>query len=238
MKPAPNLPPPVTDPKHVRGVLNRHQPFFFAAALALSALFAEEAWAAADFWSRLSPGDEFLLGGLVVLVTLAGFLLSFWLPLRWARPEKYLRPIGAFADAFAQGAALTFATSGLALLLLLMLSGFNLEAASILLKDVYFYTLVAVLIHGLVYYVRHMHWLYDKFGGADSPLKPIAATGGIAAAIFIVTIVFLPMDLQGINNAPAALRGVTSLHTYVRDLYLLTLALGAFAWHLRWIADH
>ncbi len=238
MKPSSDSRPPAADPKLSRRILGRHRPFFIAAAAALSVLFAEEAWAAAHFWPRLSPSDEWLLGALIVLVTLAGYWLSVSLPLRLAHPEKYPRPVGAFAEAFGQGMAITLATSGLALLLLLMLTGFSLEAAPVLLKDVYFYTLVAALIHGLVYYVRHMHWLYDEFGGADSPFKPIVATGGIGAVIFIITIVFLPMDLSGISAAPASLRALAELHIYVRDLYLLTLALGAYAWHLRWIADH
>jgi hypothetical protein len=83
-----------------------------------------------------------------------------------------------------------------------------------------------------------MHWLYDEFGATDTPLKPIVASGGLAAVIFIVAILFIPMDVQGINAAPEALRGLTGLHLYGRDLYLLSLAIGAYAWHMRWIADH
>ena len=69
-------------------------------------------------------------------------------------------------------------------------------------------------------------------------LKRIAASGGIGVIIFVVVITFLPMDLQSINAASASLRGIVGLHIYGRDLYLITLALGAYAWHLRWIADH
>lgn len=78
----------------------------------------------------------------------------------------------------------------------------------------------------------------DKFGGTDSPLKPIAASGGLGAIILLVTLVFLPLDLQSITAAPAALRGLLGLHVYGRDIYLFTLAFSAYAWHLRWLADH
>ncbi len=208
------------------------------AAVALSLLFAEEAWAVTQFWPHLAPFGNLLLGALIVLVAFVGNALALLVPPTLVQPEKFPRPVGAFAQATGLGMAFVLVTNALAFFLLLLLAGFDLDATYNVLKDIYVYTLLAVLIHGLVYYVRHMHWLYDQFGSADSPLKPIAASGGIAAMIFIVTIVFLPLDLQGINAAPEALRGLVGLNVYLRDLYLLTLALGVYAWHLRWIADH
>ncbi len=234
----PPLSPPVNHPAHVSRILYRHRPFMIAAGLALSGLFVEEAWAVTQFYSRQSPGDQLLIGVLVLLVALVGNQLAFLLPLGRVRPEKFARPVGAFASATAQGVAITIATNAVAFLWLLDLAGFNPEPAYILLKDVYVYTLAAVLIHGLLYYVRHMHWLYDKFGGADSPLKPIAASGGLGLVIFVLTVAFLPMDLRSIDAASGPLHGLFGLHIYGRDLYLITLALGAYAWHLRWIADH
>lgn len=230
--------PPVNHPAHVSRILYRHRPFMIAAALALSGLVVEEAWAVTQFYSRRSPGEQLLIGMLVLLVALVGNELAFLLPLGWVHPEKFVRPVGAFASATAQGVAITIATNAVALLWLLNLAGFNLESAYILLKDVYVYTLAGVLIHGLLYYVRHMHWLYDEFGGADSPFKPIAASGGLALVIFVLTVTFLPMDLQSIGAVSGPLHGLFGLHIYGRDLYLITLALGAYAWHLRWIADH
>ncbi len=225
-------------PAHTRYILRRHRPFLVVAALAMSLLFAEEAWAVTQFWPHLAPLGNVSLGGLIVLVAFVGNALALLVPPAFVQPEKFPRPVGAFAQATGLGMAFVLVTHVLAFLLLLMLAGFNLDATYNVLKDVYVYTLLALLIHGLVYYVRHMHWLYDQFGSADSPLKPIAASGGVAAMIFIVTIVFLPLDLQSINTAPEALRGLVGLNVYLRDLYMLTLALGVYAWHLRWIADH
>ncbi len=238
MTPPPRSPTPELGPAYVRRVLYRHRPFMLVAALALSGLYAEEAWAAVQFWPRLAPLANWSLGGLIVLVALLGQALAFLLPPTRVHPENYPRPVGAFAQATALGIGIALVTNAMVLGLLLLLVGFNIEAAYNLLKDVYVYTLLAVLIHGLIYYVRHMHWLYDQFGSADSPLKPIAATGGIGAIIFIIALTFLPLDLQSINAAEPALRGLVGLNVYVRDLYLLTLALGVYAWHLRWIADH
>ncbi len=221
-----------------RRTLRRHGEFMLAAAFALSLLIAEEAWAMSQFFPRRATGEQWALAIAAVLVSLSGNALAFILPASLARPEKFPRPVGAFAIAAGQGMALSILTNVVVFLLLLLLTAFDLDAAYILLKDIYTYTLVAILIHALFYYVRHMHWLYEEFGAADSPAKPIAASGGIALMIFIVAIVFLPLDLQTIQAAPSVLRGIAGLHIYARDLYLLTLALGAYAWHLRWVADH
>jgi len=236
--PVPTARPPGR-PVDVRKILRRHRPFLIAAALALGGLVAIEAWGVSQFFPAYAPGTMLIFGALAVLVTAAGNLIAFLLPPQFIVPENFPRPVGAFAQATALGAVFTIFSFALVYFILLAAAGLTLDAAAFLLKDIYFYTLVAVLLlHGLLYYVRQMHWLYDEFGGADSPLKPIAASGGIAAIIFIVTLVFLPLDLQTITNAPAATTGVVALFTYGRDLYLLTLALGAYAWHLRWIADH
>ncbi|MCG3140827.1 MAG: hypothetical protein HDKAJFGB_01950 [Anaerolineae bacterium] len=223
-------------PVDVRKILRRHRPFLGVAALALAGLVAIEAWGVAQFFPA---AQNAWLGALAILIALLGNGAAFLLPPRWVIPEKFPRPVGAFAQATAYGAVISLASFALIFFVLWLQAGWTLDAATLLLKDLYFYALVTVvLFHGLVYYVRQMHWLYEEFGGADSPLKPIAASGGIGLMIFVVTIVFLPLDLQTITNAPPDLRGVVGLFTYGRDLYLLTLALGAYAWHFRWVADH
>jgi hypothetical protein len=235
---APQPSPSLNHPEHVTRILRRHRPFMIAAAFALGLLFAEEAWAATQLWPATGPGAQLLIGASILLIVIAGNALAFLLPVNRVHPERFERPVGAFASATGQGLAIAVLTNAVAFFLLLGLAGFSLEAAYNLLRDVYVYTLVAVLFHCLLYYVRHMHWLYDKFGSADSPFKPIAASGGIALIIFVLIITFLPMDLQSINTVSGSMRGIVGLHVYGRDLYLITLAMGAYAWHLRWIADH
>ncbi|HZQ09529.1 MAG TPA: hypothetical protein VFD70_23330 [Anaerolineae bacterium] len=235
-------------PVDVRKILQRHRPFLIAVALALGGLVAIEAWGVAQFATAQFATAQFfptgsstqlLLGALAVLITIVGNWLAFLLPTRLIVPENFPRPVGAFAQATGCGAVLTLFTFIAVFFILWAQAAFALDAAVMLLKDIYFYALVTILLfHGLLYYVRQMHWLYEEFGGADSPLKPIAASGGIGVMIFVTTIVLLPLDLQTITNAPAAQRGIVGLFTYGRDLYLLTLALGAYAWHFRWIADH
>ncbi len=242
MNSAPPLSPiyrPPGRPVDVRKILQRHRPFLIAAALALGGLVAIEAWGIAQFFPAGSSSQRFAWGALAVVVAVVGNGLAFLLPPRLLVSANFPRPVGAFAQATGYGAVISLFTFVAVFLILWAQAAFALEAAVLLLKDVYFYALVAILlIHGLLYYVRQMHWLYEEFGGADSPLKPIAASGGIGLMIFVTTLVLLPLDLQTITNAPAVQRGIVGLFTYGRDLYLLTLALGAYAWHFRWVADH
>lgn len=238
MPTAPQLDSPVDHPEHVTRILRRHRQFMILSAIAFGGLFAEEAWATTQLWPNSSSGLQIPFGLLIVAAALVGSALGFLVPPERVRPEKYVRPVGAFASAMTQGLAITITANAVAYILLLSLAGFNLEAAYNLLKDVYVYTLVALLFQALLYYVRHMHWVYDQFGGADSPLKPIAASGGIGLIIFVLVITFLPMDLATINAVSGPMRGVVGLHVYVRDLYLITLALAGYAWHMRWIAEH
>lgn len=240
MSSAPQISPtyrPPGRPVDVRKILKRHRPFLLAAAVALGGLIAIEAWGVAQFFP--ASANAFALSALAILIAVVGNGLAFLLPPRFIVPENFPRPVGAFAQATAYGAVISIASFVALFFVLWWQAGFVLDAAVLLLKDLYFYALVTiVLFHGLLYYVRQMHWLYAEFGGADSPLKPIAASGGIGLMIFVIAIVFLPLDLQTITNAPPELRGIVGLFTYGRDLYLLTLALGAYAWHFRWIADH
>lgn len=224
-------------PVDVRKILQRHRPFLIVASVALGGLSAIEAWGVTQFFPQ--SNNSSVPGAFAVLVTIVGNAIAFLLPPRYIIPEKFPRPVGAFAQATSYGALVTLVSFTAVFFILLLQSSFTLDAAVMLLKDLYFYGLVTLLLlHGLLYYVRQMHWLYEEYGGADSPLKPIAASGGIGIMIFVTTLVLLPLDLQTIPNAPAAMRGSVGLFIYGRDLYLLTLALGAYAWHFRWIADH
>jgi hypothetical protein len=215
-----------------------------AGSLALGGLIVVESWGvaqitSAQFLTQPPSNNALALAALAVLVTVLGNLFAFVLPPRLVIPENFPRPVGAFAQATGYSIIITFCTFVLVFFILLAQAGFSLDAAVLLLKDLYFYALAAVLLfHGLLYYVRQMHWLYEEYGGADSPLKPIAASGGIGILIFVTALALIPLDLQTITNAPPSQRGIVGLFIYGRDLYLLTLALGAYAWHLRWIADH
>lgn len=220
-------------------ILRRHREYQIVAAIALALLYAEEAWGLGNLFPHRSPSELilFMLGtaGLVLVGTLA----AFFYPLRTADPSKYPRAWGVMVTAMIQSAAISIGVSIAAFVLFLWLVNFDLTAVSTVLKDVYLFTLITiVMFHALVLYVRYMHYLYEEFGGSDHAAKPITATGGLGAVILIVGLWLFGFDINAVNTAPEAIRSIVSLHVYVRDLYLWTLVFMAYAWHLRWIADH
>jgi hypothetical protein len=91
--------------------------------------------------------------------------------------------------------------------------------------------------HGLLLYVRYMAFLYQTPDHVQ-PLKVIAASVGVGIIILFVGGFLFFLDLYHLENASASMQGIMGLHVYGRGLYLFTLVLAAYAWHLRWIADH
>jgi hypothetical protein len=82
-----------------------------------------------------------------------------------------------------------------------------------------------------------MHYLYTMPDFVQ-PAKVISASVGIGFVMLVVGGFLFLLDLYHFENAPAAIQPLLGLHVYVRALYALTLALAAYAWHLRWIGDH
>ena len=152
----------------------------------------------------------------------------------WDHPRAW----GVLSNVTAWSAGITIVVNGVIFVLLLYLVNFNLVATYHLLRDVYIYTLVALLFfHGLLLYVRYMSYLYQTPEFVQ-PIKVVAASVGIAVVVLLVAGFLFTMDIHRLEVAPPAQEGMIGLHVYVRSLYLLTLLIAAYAWHLRWIADH
>jgi hypothetical protein len=66
----------------------------------------------------------------------------------------------------------------------------------------------------------------------------ISVSLGLGVVMLVVAAFLFVIDLYHFENAPIAIQPMMGLHIYARAIYALTLALGAYAWHLRWIADH
>ena len=208
-------------------------------AFLLALLYAEEAWGLAHLWpNRSQPESTFFLVG-IAMVAGAGTLLAFFLPVRGADPSKFPRPWGVMAAVTTQSALITIVTNAIVFVLYLLLVRFDIRAVSTILKDVYLFTLITIVFfHGLLLYIRYMHYLYYAYGGADTVAKPLLASGGLAAIVLIVGLYLFAFDIQAVNQTPEASRAVVSLHVYLRDLYLFSLVFVAYAWHIRWLADH
>jgi len=220
-------------------ILNKHRPFVFLASLGLALLYAEEAWAAFIFWSHRSFTEGVVFTAMIAGVAFCGLLFSFLFPPTlvshtWDHP----RPWGVFIDVTTWSAGITVVFSLIEYILLLFLVQFDFTASYNLLRDVYVYTLFSLIFfHGLLLYVRYMHYLYSMPDFVQ-PIKVISASVALGAAMLLGGGFLFLLDLYHFENAPAAIQPMMGLHIYARALYAFTLGLAAFVWHVRWIADH
>lgn len=219
-------------------ILKEHRPFAVASSFALALLYTEEAWASYNFWSQRPLNQAVLLTALITIVALIGYLISFFFPLTMIKTWDHPRPWGVFSNLAAWSAGITAAVNVILFVMLLYLVQFDFTASYTLLRDVYVYTLFGmVFFHGLLLYVRYMQYLY-QMPDFVQPMKVISASVGIGIVILVVGGFLFLLDLYHFENAPASIQPMLGLHIYARALYALTLALAAYAWHLRWIADH
>jgi len=220
-------------------LLKQHRPFAILMSLGLALLYAEEGWASYQFWPHRVLNDALTLVALVTLVAFVGYLLSFFVPPTLIRDTwDHPRAWGVLSNVTAWSVGITIALNAILLALLLYLVDFDLTASYTLLRDVYIYNAIGLLFfHGLLLYVRYMQVLYQTPDHLQ-PLKVVAASVGLGGVIlFVGGFVFL-LDWFQLVNTPPAQQGLLGLHVYTRALYALTLVIAAYAWHLRWIADH
>ncbi len=220
-------------------ILKQHRQFAILASFGLALLYAEEGWASYSFWSHRPLNQALLLIAVIMLIAFVGYLISFLFPptlvsATWDHP----RPWGVFSNVAAWSAGITIGVNVIAYAALLYLVQFDLTASYNLLRDIYVYTLFGMIFfHGMLLYVRYMHYLYSM-PDFIQPIKVIAVSVGLGIVMLIVGGFLFLLDLYHFENAPAAIQPLLGLHVYARALYALTLALAAYAWHLRWIADH
>ncbi len=219
-------------------ILKEHRPFAVLSSFALAVLYAEEAWASYNFWSHRPLREAVPLIVSVTLVALIGYLISFFYPPMLIKTWDHPRPWGVFSNLAAWSAGIVAAMNVILYALLLYLVQFDFTASYNLLRDVYVYTLFGmVFFHGLLLYVRYMHYLY-QMPDFVQPIKVISVSVGMGVVMLGVGAFLFLLDLYHFENAPAAIQPMLGLHVYTRALYALTLAIAAYAWHLRWIADH
>lgn len=220
-------------------LLKQHRPFAIISSLGLALLYLEEGWASQSFWAARPSSEAAALIASATVFAFVGYLLSFLVPPMlvsetWDHPRAW----GILSNVTAWSAGITLVVNIVEFILLVYLVNVNLIATYNLLRDIYIYTLVALLFfHGLLLYVRYLTYLYQTPDFVQ-PLKVVAASVGIGVIILIVAGFLFTLDLHRLQAAPPAQEGLLGLHVYMRSLYLLTLIVAAYAWHLRWIADH
>ncbi len=220
-------------------LLKQHRPFAFASSFGLALLYAEEEWAGFNFWPHRSSDQALALIILVTLVAFFGYLASFLVPPRLVNATwNYPRPWGVLSSVTAWSMAIVLAVNVIIFGLSLYLVDLDLVATYNLLRDLYIYTLVAMLFfHGLLLYVRYATVLYQTPGFVQ-PIKVVAASAGLGVLGLVIAGFLFTLDLHRLDLASLSEQGMIGLHVYARSLYLLTLILAAYGWHLRWIADH
>ncbi len=220
-------------------ILRQHRPFAIYSSIALALLYTEEAWSSHNSWPNRPFNEAVVLTVVATAIALGGYLVSFLVPpLLVAETWDHPRAWGVLSNVTAWSVGITIAINVIEYVLLLYLVNFDLAASSILLRDIYAYTLLAmVFFHGLLLYVRYMQHLYQTPGFVQ-PAKVITASAGVGVIVPAVGSFLFFLDFYRLANAPLSDQAALSLHVYVRALYALTLVLAAYAWHLRWIADH
>ncbi|HEX7594380.1 MAG TPA: hypothetical protein VF429_09435 [Anaerolineae bacterium] len=222
----------------LQSILNDHRPFAVVSSIGLALLYTEEAWASYSFWSHRPPNEAAALIAVITLIALIGYLLSFFLPPRIIKHAVNATPWVVFINLTAWSAGIVAGLNVILYALLLYLAQFDITASYNLLRDVYVYTLFGmILFHGFLLYIRYMHYLY-QMPDYVQPMKVISASVGMGVVIIGGGGFLFLLDLYNFGNAPAAIQPILGLHVYVRALYALTVALAAYAWHLRWIGDH
>ena len=219
--------------------LKQHRPFAILSSLGLAFMYAELGWASINFWPHRSFDEAQAFIVAMTLLAFIGYLISFLVPPMLVRDTwDHPRAWGVFSNVTIWSLGITIALNVIEFVLLLYLVNFDLIASYNLLRDVYVYTFFAMLFfHGLLLYVRYVTFLYQTPDHVQ-PLKVIAASLGIGLIILFVGGFLFLIDFYHLENTPAAIQGIMGLHVYGRGLYLFTLAIAAYAWHLRWIADH
>lgn len=220
-------------------ILKQHRQFAFISSIGLAVLYVEEGWASYVFWSHRPLNEALIIIAVVALIAFGGYLISFFFPpTRVSASWNYPRPWGVFTSVVAWSAGITIAINVIIFGLLLYLVQFDFTASYTLLRDVYVYMIFGmVFFHGMLFYIRYMHYLYSVPGFLQ-PIKVVAVSGGAGVLMIVVAGFLFLLDLYHFENAPAAIQPMLGLHVYVRAIYALTLALVAYAWHLRWIGDH
>lgn len=220
--------------------LRRHRFFSLVFSLAIAVLYAEPAW----FGMRLL-GGELLWVRLILIGAIAavGYLLSFSLPARLypegkliSKDETGMVPFLAMQWAIA---VLCIALSTFACFFLTQQLGNipGLPTYRILswffLKGLF----GAIIVHGLVTYIRYVEYLYVR--KEDQPIKILTIT--VSAGVFLL-VTCLTLFLRDTNTLKqlglfqdSDLRG---LHIYFRGLYWIMLCLWVYVWHIVCLADH
>lgn len=224
----------------VHAPLDKYRGFVVAMSIGFALIYAELAAFMHATVHALPDGEAWTLIAAVYVIALAGHFGSFVPTRAYIVPESARQGsliLPELTSQLGRSIGIVLVTALACVGLTLYVAGFDPTAAYSILNNTYVFALAGgVFMHTLVAYVRYGALLYAV--KQDSFLK-VAVVSGLMAAIIVGSFVFLiQLDIAWLNAAPPALHGLYGLHVYGRDLFLFTLLMAAYGWHLRWMADH
>jgi hypothetical protein len=232
-----HLPKPATDGDFIPAINKNHPRFTISICLAFAALYAELIYFVASYYNNL-PNST--LAGLVVgifVLTFGGYLASIVLPHRFFKShfEDY-SPIMFLAREWTAAVVITTSVTLLTLAAGIWAVNGDLGAVGETIRSLALYGLAgAVLLHGILLYVRYVRYLYERELHQSYKIVTIAGVSVVLAAILILY--FLPFDL-GRMGGHELNAGFLALHLSIRDVGLIVTTLFILFWHFTCLADH
>ncbi|MEI6044200.1 MAG: hypothetical protein WCS37_07395 [Chloroflexota bacterium] len=222
----------------IPAVTTRHRRFVSISSIAFAALYAELMFFAYNYYgSGLTFETVALAVGGVFVMTLVGLWVSFSLPHRLyrARFEQY-SPIIFLVTEWTASIMIIVAITLLTLGVGIFLVGGNLGAVGELLRSLALYAIVAVVsYHGLVTFVRYVHYLYER--ELHQSYKVVTVAGVSVVVLLLITLYLLQYDLGRMGGSEPH-QDLLSFHLSLRDIWLIVMNMYVLFWHYSRLADH
>ena len=214
--------------------------FALVITVALMALYLEDGVATYLLFSNRGRRSAGLLIGAAAVVTLVGYWCSFFVLRPVHAPNTGPTGSVVWPRLVAQwpvAASVIVICSAVVYGLYLAVANLNLEAAYTLLKDLYLYTLIgAVLLHGVILYVRYAQFVYHV--QQANFIKILATSGGLGALLLILTLYLLALNLRNLDHTRGKRQAILAFHLYARAMIAISIVIVIYIWHIRWLADH
>ena len=220
--------------------LKRHGFFATVFSLAIAVLYAEPAW----FCLRLMTGVISISSlALIALTAGIGYALSFYLPpVLFSESRLKSKDEGGMVPFLATQwaiAVLCIVISTFACFYLTQNLGSisGLPAYRILswffLKGLF----GAIVLHGLVTYIRYVEYLYIR--KEDQPIKILTITVSVGVFLLVLCLTLFLRDVSALKQLGIFQDGdLWGLHVYFRGMYWIMLTLWVYVWHIVCLADH
>ena len=222
----------------IPAVTTRNPLFVFISSFAFAALYAELMFFAYNYYgSGLSSQTVAVAVAGVFVLTFAGMWISYSLPHSLYRPrfERY-SPIVFLVTEWTASIIIVVSVTLVTLGVGIFLVNGQLGAVGELLRSLALYSIVAVIsYHGLVTFVRYVHYLYER--ELHQSYKIVTVAGVSVVVLLLVTLYLLQYDL-GRMGGTGPNQDLLSFHLSLRDIWLIAMNIYVLFWNYSRLADH